>query len=171
MTRGDDIRWHAVQTKPSQENKAAFNLRRQGYGVYLPKYACLRRHARKTEKVERPVFAGYLFVAVDAGRQGWHSINSTLGVARLVSAADKPIAVPDTVIQALRDREGEDGCVRLEPQRYLKNGDKVRVTGGAFESFLGLYEGLTGSERAIVLIDFLGRKVRALLDPESLAAV
>ncbi len=170
MTRGDDIRWHAVQTKPGQENKAAFNLRRQGYGVYLPKYTCLRRHARKTERVERPIFSGYLFVAVDAGRQGWHCINSTLGVARLVAAADKPVAVPHAVIQALRDREGEDGCVRLEPQRHLKSGDKVRVTEGAFESFLGLYEGLTASERAIVLIDFLGRKVRTLFDPEALAA-
>jgi transcriptional antiterminator RfaH len=159
-----------VQTKPGQEDKAAFNLRRQGYGVYLPKYVRLRRHARKTESVVRPLFSGYLFVAVDAGRQGWRSINSTLGVARLVAAADTPIAVPEAVIEGLRAREGKDGCVRLEPQRHLKNGDKVRVTEGVFESFLGLYEGLTESERALVLIDFLGRKVRALIDPEALAA-
>src|SRR3546814_5144287 len=170
MTRGGDMRWHAVQTKPGQEDKAAFNLRRQGYGVYLPKYARLRRHARKVERVARPLFSGYLFVAVDAGRQGWRAINSTLGVARVVAAADAPIAVPEAVIERLRAREGKDGCVRLEPQRHLKNGDKVRVTEGAFESFLGLYEGLTESERALVLIDFLGRKVRALIDPEALAA-
>src|SRR3546814_903622 len=101
---------------------------------------------------------------------GWRAINSTLGVARVVAAADAPIAVPEAVIERLRAREGKDGCVRLEPQRHLKNGDKVRVTEGAFESFLGLYEGLTESERALVLIDFLGRKVRALIDPEALAA-
>ena len=170
MTRSSGLRWHAVQTKPSQEDKAAFNLRRQGYDVYLPKYARLRRHARKTEKVARPLFSGYLFVAVDAGRQGWRAINSTLGVARLIAVADAPVAVPESVIEGLRAREREDGCVRLEPQRHLKNGDKVRVTEGAFESFLGLYEGLTGSDRALVLVDFLGRKVRTLIDPEALAA-
>lgn len=162
--------WYAVQTKPSQEDKAAFNLRRQGYCVYLPKYARLRRHARKTERIARPLYAGYLFVAVDSSRQGWRAINSTLGVARLVASAEAPIAVPEAVIEDLRAREGEDGCVRLEPQRHLKNGDKVRVTEGVFESFLGLYQGLTAGERALVLIDFLGRKVRALIDPETLGA-
>ena len=164
------MRWHAVQTKPGQEDKAAFNLRRQGYGVYLPKYLRLRRHARRTDRVARPLFPGYLFVAIDADRQGWRAINSTLGVARLVAAADAPVTVPEAVIEGLRAREREDGCVRLEPQRYLRNGDTVRITAGAFESFLGLYEGLTESERALVLIDFLGRKVRAFVDPETLAA-
>lgn len=169
MTSGGSMHWYAVQTKPCQEDKAAFNLRRQGYGVYLPKYLRLRRHARKTERVARPLFSGYLFVAVDAGRQGWRAINSTLGVARLVVAADAPIAVPNAVIEGLRAREDGDGCVRLEPHRHLKSGDTVRVTEGVFESFLGLYEGLTEGERALVLIDFLGRKVRALIDPEILA--
>lgn len=166
----NDMNWYAVQTKSGQEDKAAFNLRRQGYGVYLPKYARLRRHARKTERVARPLFSGYLFVAVDAKRQGWRAINSTLGVTRLVAAAEAPVAVPGAVIEGLRAREGEDGCVRLEPQRHLKNGDKVRVTEGVFESFLGLYQGLTAGERAFVLVDFLGRKVRTLIDPETLAA-
>jgi len=170
MTGGGDMRWYAVQTKPSQEDKAAFNLRRQGYRVYLPKYLRLRRHARKTDRVARPLFSGYLFVAVDAGRQGWRAINSTLGVARLVAAADAPLAVPEGVIEGLRAREDKAGCVRLEPQRHLKSGDTVRITAGAFESFLGLYEGLTESERALVLVDFLGRKMRTLIDPEILAA-
>src|SRR3546814_1355150 len=72
-----------------------------------------------------------------AGRQGWRAINSTLGVARPVAAAaDAPIAVSEAVIEGLRAREGKDGCVRLEPQRHLQNGDEVRVTEGAFESFL-----------------------------------
>jgi transcriptional antiterminator RfaH len=168
--RDGEMRWYAVQTKPNQEDKAAFNLRWQGYGVYLPKYARLRRHARKVESVARPLFAGYLFVQVDEAHQGWRAINSTLGVTRLVSAADAPASVPWSVIDGLREREREDGCVRLEPQRHLKCGDRVRVTEGAFESCLGLYEGLNERERALVLIKFLGREVRALVDPEVLAA-
>lgn len=162
-------RWHAVQTKPNQERKAEFNLRRQGYCVYMPKYSRTRRHARKSEKVTRPLFAGYLFVAVDADRQGWRAINSTLGVSRVVSAAGAPIVVPDAIITSLQKREGPDKCIKLAPQRFLKNGDKVRVTDGVFESSLGLFEGMKDSERALVLVDFLGRKVRAIIDPEALA--
>ena len=106
---GGGTRWFAVQTKPNQEDKAAFNLSRQGFGVYLPKYARTRRHARKVERVARPLFCGYLFVSLDTARQGWRSINSTLGVARLVSGGEAPSGVPETVIAALRARDGEDG--------------------------------------------------------------
>lgn len=162
--------WHAVQTKPGQEDRAAFNLLRQGYGVYLPKYSRLRRHARKVERVARPLFKGYLFIAIDDDRKGWRAINSTFGVARIVASAGLPVIVPDSIIDNLRQREGQDGCIRLQPQRHLKRGDKVRVTDGVFESLFGLYEGMKDSDRALVLIELLGRKVRALIDPEALVA-
>jgi hypothetical protein len=36
---------------------------------------------------------------------------------------------------------------------------------------LGLYEGMTSSERVTILLDLLGRKVRVNLDSEMLIAV
>ena len=170
MTGATGSRWYAIQTRPHQEDKAAFNLRRQGFGVFLPKYSRLRRHGRKLERVERPLFSGYLFVAVDMARQRWRSIQSTFGVARLVCSGDRPTPVPDQVIDGLRRRQDVQGCVRLEPHLSLNSGDCIRVVAGPLESCLGLFEGISDRERAIILLDFLGRKVRAAIDTEAIAA-
>ena len=49
-------------------------------------------------------------------------------------------------------------------------GDRVEVVGGAFTSYLGLYEGMADSERVRILLDLLGRKVRVVLDGEAIVA-
>ena len=50
-------------------------------------------------------------------------------------------------------------------------GDKVCVLEGPFQDLFGLYEGMNGNDRVTICLDLLGRKVRAKLDLEILAAV
>ena len=42
------------------------------------------------------------------------------------------------------------------------HGDKIRVIDGALYDCCGLYEGMNSRERVAILLDLLGRKVRAL---------
>lgn len=168
MTRAS--RWHVVETHPHAETKAAMHLRRQGYEIYLPVYKKTRRHARRVENVASPLFPRYLFVAIDIAAQRWRSIQSTFGVARLVTSGDAPVAIADRIIAEIRDREGDDGYVRLPPQIKFVPGTKVRVLDGAFVSCLGLFEAMTDRERVAILLDFLGRKVHIVLDAASIAA-
>lgn len=162
--------WYAVQTQPNAERKALFNLNRQGYEVYLPQYLRRRRHARRVEMVKAPLFPRYLFVAANIATQRWRSIHSTIGVSRLVCSGDMPAAVPAYIVEQLRSREDEQGCVRLERGPMFSPGDKVRIQDGVFESCLGLFEGLSDSERVAVLLDLLGRKVRVFIDADFVTA-
>jgi len=162
--------WYAVQTHPNAERKACDHLNRQGYVTYLPRYLRRRRHARKTELVSAALFPGYLFVAVDITSQRWRSIQSTIGVCRLVCNGDEPAAVPDQVIAQLREREDASGLVRLDVRHCFTPGDKVRVVEGAFETAFGLFDRMSGDQRVAVLLDLLGRKVRVVLDAEMIAA-
>ncbi len=57
--------WYAVNALPSQEARAEVNLLRQGYRVWCPAVAKVRRHARRKETVREALFPGYLFVALD----------------------------------------------------------------------------------------------------------
>ena len=41
---------------------------------------------------------------------------------------------------------------------------------GAFQDCFGLYEGMSGRDRVMVLLDLLGRKVRVVLDAEFIEA-
>lgn len=163
-------RWYVVQSQPNAEAKAVAHLNRQGFETYLPRYLKRRRHARRVEIVPAPLFPRYLFVGIDLETQRWRSIFSTVGVSRLVCNGDMPTAVPDQVVKALRARHDACGYVQLDQRPNLRPGDKIRVLDGAFADCLGLYEGLKDSERAAILLDLLGRKVRVMVDVDSVAA-
>ena len=161
--------WYVVQTHPHSESRAALHLSRQGFEVYLPKYLKRRRHARKSADVAVPLFPRYLFVAIDQMTQRWRSINSTIGVTRLVCTGSAPAELPPEFIAGLRQREDGQGFVQ-QLQCVLSPGDKIRVVEGAFSDFLGLFEGMTADQRVAVLLDLLGRKVRVIMDAEVIEA-
>jgi transcriptional antiterminator RfaH len=165
-----DARWYVVQTQVNGEARAAQNLMRQGYEVYFPRYLKRRRHARKIDLTAKPLFPRYMFVAVDMATQRWRSIQSTFGVARLVSNGEDPAMVPEGVVNALRSREGEDGFINLDNKVAFAPGDRVRVLAGAFMDSAGLFNALADRDRVSILLDLLGRKVRVLLDADMIAA-
>jgi len=163
-------RWYVVQAQPHCETKATWHLNRQGFATYLPRYEKRRRHARRIETVAAPLFARYLFVAVDMASQRWRSIQSTIGVSRLVCNGENPAVVPDGVVEGLRRRENERGFVQLVSRPRFAPGERVRIVDGIFASCLGLFDGISDGERVAVLLDLLGRKVRVVFDDLSVVA-
>jgi len=162
--------WYVVQTQVNGEAKAAENLRRQGYETYLPRYLKRRRHARKVDFTAKPLFPRYMFVAIDIATQRWRSVQSTVGVSRLITNGDSPAVVPEGVVWALRAREDVKGFVKMEAGPAFARGDKVRVLAGAFMDNAGLFNGMVDHDRVSILLDMLGRKVRVLLDADLVAA-
>jgi transcriptional antiterminator RfaH len=164
MTSGAS--WYVVFTRPNGEELAAQHLKRQGFSTYLPRRLTMRRHARKQERVIRPLFPRYLFVGLELGAQRWRSVHSTVGVSRLVCRGDDPAPVPAGVVERLIDQQDENGCIRLAPS--FRAGDRVRIREGAFADLVGLYEEITDSQRVTLLLDLLGRQVRVAVAAEYL---
>lgn len=169
MSDMPNVRWYVVQTQVNCEAKAAENLRRQGYDIYLPRYLKRRRHARKVDLVAKPLFPRYMFVAIDMAAQRWRSVQATIGVSRLVANGDEPAVVPLGVVRALRAREDAKGFFKLDAPAFAP-GDKVRVCAGAFMDNAGLFNGMADHDRVSILLEMLGRKVRVLLDADLVAA-
>lgn len=165
-----DPSWYVVQTHPHAEAKAAAHLERQGYSIYLPRYLKRRRHARRIEIVPAPLFPSYLFVTIDMLTQRWYSIRSTIGVSRLVCRGEEPAVLPTAAIHQLQSRHNDAGFVQLDLRPKFTPGDKIRIVAGAFAECFGLYEGMADRERVAVLMDLLGRKVRVVLDSDTIAA-
>jgi len=170
MTDSSSARWYVVQTQVNSETKAALNLRRQGFEIYLPRHLKRRRHARKVEIAAKPLFPRYLFVTIDRTAQRWRSIQSTFGVARLVSQGNEPAPVPEGVVNAIKAREDDKGYVVLDTAPSFARGDKVRVLAGAFIDSAGLFDGCADRDRVAILLEMLGRKVRVLLDADMVVA-
>ena len=161
--------WFVVQTQVNAEARAALNLVRQGFQIYLPRYLKRRSHARKIEKVAVPLFPRYIFVQIDMATKRGRSGQSTCGVARLVSNGSEPAPVPPEVLRSLRAREDESGYVKLDQRPMFALGDKVRVIAGAFAESLALFDGQADRDRIAILLDLLGRKVRVSLNAEMVA--
>jgi transcriptional antiterminator RfaH len=170
MNEAIGARWYVVQTQVNGEAKAAQNLQRQGYEVYLPRYLKRRHHARKMDFTAKPLFPRYMFVAINVATQRWRSVQSTFGVTRLVCNGEDPAAMPDGVVAALKAREDDKGFVKLDLRPAFAPGDKVRVLAGAFVDNAGLFNGLADHDRVSILLDILGRKVRVLLHADMVAA-
>jgi transcriptional antiterminator RfaH len=162
-----DQSWCVVQTHPHAETKVAAHLQRQGHPVYLPRYLKRRSHARRIQTVPAPLFPGYLFVML---AHRWRSIQSTIGVSRLLCNGEEPAVLPAAVINELQNRHDDAGFVRLDLRPRFKLGDKIRIVDGAFTACLGMYEGMADRERVAILLDLLGRKVRVVIDGDAIAA-
>ena len=161
-------RWYVAETHPHAEAKALHHLERQGFVAYLPQYAKLRRHARRTDEVRAPLFPRYLFVRIDVARAAWRAIRSTVGVARLVSQGGAPAPVPDGIVEEIRERENARGLVVMAP-RY-RPGEKLRILTGAFADQVGLFECASDEHRVVLLLEMLGRKLAVRVPEETVAS-
>lgn len=161
--------WFLVYTKPRQEQTARHQLGRQGYPVYLPMTQQNRKRNGRRVSVIEPLFPRYLFIQLDTCRDDWGPIRSTIGVSALVRFGKEPAMVPDALIETLRSRESTTGLHDwAEPVFHA--GQSVRVVGGVLQGYEGIFVAGTGRERVVVLLDILGRQVRARVDAGQLAA-
>jgi transcriptional antiterminator RfaH len=163
--------WYVVHTQPHKEVHADLHLRRQGFTTYLPRYQRSRRHARKTETVVRPLFPRYLFVALDVARDRWRSIHSTVGVSHLVVAGEKPLSVPDGVLDEIRAREKTDGYVTLGLPAGIGPGSRVRLIDGIFADAKGVLERIADDRRVAILLELLGREARVFVPAASVGTI
>lgn len=154
--------WFVVQLKPNAEAIAKRNLLRHGMQIFAPFEEVTARKARKLVQACKALFPGYLFVSFDQEAVRWRTVNSTLGVSRLVSfAEDRPAQVPLGLISSLMRRCDPAG--KLLPPRFLHGGDVVRVTNGPFADFIGTVEQIAPDQRIWVLLDILGKNTRVAI--------
>ena len=66
--------------------------------------AITQRHSTKFVQQTRPLLPDYMFVSFALDTMPWHKINSTVGVARLVSFDGRQKALPPDLISALMAR-------------------------------------------------------------------
>ncbi|AGH97788.1 transcription termination/antitermination protein NusG [Micavibrio aeruginosavorus] len=154
--------WFVIQTQPNQEFRAETHLRRQGYDVWLPCIKKIRRHARRVENVQRPLFPGYMFVRMDINEQPWRAINGTFGVRNILCQNNKPQTIAPGFIEALRNRAVDDGRT-IPVDDGMREGNVVRIAQGPFEDYIGTILKIADRDRIMLMLQILGREVRAIV--------
>ena len=159
-------RWYLVHTRPNSERKAEVNLKAQGLKTFLPQIEKTIRHARRLANVRRPLFARYLFVSLDLGRDRWFPINSTIGVSRLVAQEGRPIPLPFGIVETLL-AHSDAGLTRLD--HSLAQGQRVRILSGPLADFTATIMRLDARRRVDVLLEVMGSAVSVSVDRRALA--
>lgn len=160
--------WIVAHCHANAEIKAEFHLKRQGFEVYLPKYKKTRRHARRIEAVIRPLFPRYLFIGFNSALTCWRPIRSTIGISHLITAGERPVIAPSWVVEQVRQREGRDGMFSGLSETLFNKGDAVEITSGPFVDRQGVFDGLDENQRVTLLLDIMGRQVKALVPREAI---
>jgi|MEHZ01.6.fsa_nt_MEHZ011613301.1_3 transcriptional antiterminator RfaH len=164
------IRWYVAKTHPNGEQKALFHLQRQGFDVYLPRYLRRVSHARRISWQPRPLFPTYLFVTMSGPDQRWRAIKSTVGVAHLICDERGPLPVLAGIVEALKNEEDDRGLVMTGRKVPFEKGAEVQIMSGAFADHIGRFEGATDDERVVILLDLMGRQVKARVNLDAISA-
>lgn len=149
-----------AETQPRAEVPAQFNLERQGFDCFCPRFRKTRRHARRVDQVLAPVFPGYVFIRFDHRRDHWRAINGTTGIRRLIGNAQGiPHPVPSGAMAALLARCDSGVMQCIMPS--LEVGQKVKLANGPFMNVLATIDRLEDSGRVRVLLSLLGGQIPA----------
>ena len=162
--------WYVIHTKPRQEQRALTNLQQQGYRCYLPMITLEKLVRGRLNLVEEPLFPRYLFICLDNGRQGqnWAPIRSTLGVSGLVTFGSTPAKIDAELIALLQTQQAE---LDASPERLFHKGEVLIVAEGPFAGLEAVYQMPSGDNRAMVLIELMGKVAQMQIAPASLRKV
>ncbi len=130
-------RWQVLHVITNHEKRVAQHLAVRSLEHYLPLYRERSRWTDRVVNLERPLFAGYVFVRFPPETR--LSVISTPGVLRALGETER-----DTVseIEIARIREGlASGCL-LRPHPGVALGSPVRVLRGVFEGVEGVVTNL-----------------------------
>jgi transcriptional antiterminator RfaH len=161
--------WYAVYTKAQRETVAEENLQRQGFETYLPWITHPRRRRGKWLDVTEPLFPRYLFTRLDPAGQDIGPMRSTFGVTRLVTFGDQLRAVPEALIESLRNAADSASGQYCPDRPLFQPGDHVVVLSGPFEGLNGLFQTTSGKDRVAILLDILGRTSQVVLRRDHIA--
>lgn len=160
--------WFLAQVKPNADQIAKRNLERQGFLTFQPMELRTIVQRGKLSEQLRPLFAGYLFVAYPAASAPWSLVNSTYGVSRLVKFGERPAAVPEFVMTELFGACDKNGVICVVPA--ISVGDRVEVARGPLTNFVGYVQRLAADQRAIILLDIIGKQTRVAVNMADLRA-
>lgn len=150
--------WFAVRCATRQERKARNSLHEMGFPAYLPCESRWRHTKTDKEKVDSPLFVGYLFVECDPTE--WAVITDNAeGVHQFVryigsDGIPVPYPIPLVAIDAISAAQAKGDFDKTRPSKpsYRPcSGDKVRITASMWVGYLATVLSVSTDNRKAIL--------------------
>lgn len=168
-----DPTWFVLFVRPRAEDKVADELLGLGYRVFLPKETVWVRvpdHKRvkgqpTKRKVERPLFARYVFLGLEPDKHSFAPARAVEGVSDVVAVKGEPLRVSAATIarmQAAADTGDHDQTAREAAALARLLGQEITIPDGLFRGFLATVMRL-GKRDVDLEIEHEGRRLRVTM--------
>ena len=170
----ENAKWYVVHTYSGYENtvKATIEKYVENRGLHefiqeisIPLETVTEITDNGPKEVERKVFPGYVLVKMIMTDECWHVIRNIRGVTGFLGSGNNPIPLTDEDVLAL-------GVEKREIVVGYHEGDSVKITDGALESFLGTVEEIDLDHGKVrVVVSMFGRETPVELDLDQVEPV
>lgn len=150
--------WFLISLKPNCLRLAEINLSRQGFKIFSPKCQVTSRNSKHFINRLVPLFPGYLFVEIDSASPSIKSLRATRGVSNIVNFCSNYTPLPLSIIEKLQAKCDCNGIFSKSPK--IQKGQTVKIERGPFATFFAKVESLEPNQRAFLLVEFLGKKIK-----------
>ena len=103
--------------------------------INIPMEDVVEEKNGKRKIVQRKKFPCYVLIKMDYDNSMWHIITNTRGVTGFVGPQGRPLPLTDEEVKRMR-------IEKVVSDTDFKEGDKVKVTDGALEGFVGTIESI-----------------------------
>lgn len=166
--------WFVVHTYSGYENKVKANLEKRIesmnmeeniFRIIVPMEDEIEVKDGKRKVFKRKIFPGYVLVEMIMNDDSYRVVRNTPGVTGFVGTVgvgSKPIPLSrEEAEQIIRKMGDEEPKFRID----VAPGEKIRVTSGPFENFLGTVEEINFEKAKLrVMISMFGRETPIELD-------
>ena len=154
--------WIVARNKANQVKAALINLERQNFEFFHPTFKTISRIRNKSKEIIKPVFPGYIFIAINLEEKNWHKINNTRGISNVIVFGNKIPLIHDELIKELKYRFSPNNSPRTVDQ--IKIGTNAKITNGPFAELIGKIKEIDTDQRVWMLLDILGTQRRISID-------
>ncbi len=167
----DQGKWYIVHTYAGHENKVAKNLQqriaslgfeKRVFDIIVPTRNTIKVSQGKKESVKEKIFPGYVLINMILDDETWLLVRSTQGVTAFIGAGNKPTAISDKEVEAIRQ------FMKQEQPLYktaFTIGEAVKIMDGPLTDFLGTVDAIDEARGKLkVLVTLFGRETVVELD-------
>lgn len=149
-----NLKWYVIQTKPKCERRVETHLFHQEIETFLPMFKSFNSLNEDAIQGVKPLFPNYLFAKLDLDVH-YYKVKWTRGVVKIVGIGNGPIPLSENVIQAIKERVGEDNLVKLDDG--LEEGSLVQFVSGPFKELVGVFNRkISDGKRVRILMSLIG---------------
>ena len=152
--------WRVAHTKSRNEKALAWQMQSKQIGYFLPMSLKVSKKKGRTFRSLLPLFTGYVFFCGDD--EDRLEVLRTNRVANIIEVTDQENLVKELypIEQAIRTNQP------LTPHKYLKKGQKCRVTAGPLEGTEGIIVRTPQQTRLVLQVDMLGQATSVEIDTD-----